>query len=149
MEYYKDTGVFASNSELELLYIKHHEMVNHMEAICNAGKKFLPGQKPIQSDAPVRVYVNDFIIGDNGNLAIVNEKKIYFLNHNTANYIATQDEQFCEYTYNCLKNIINKSNLISEVGERERAIFFNLIRQRIDMYAHNEIKTLSKMAPYY
>jgi hypothetical protein len=149
MEYYKDTGLFASKADLELLYEKLHQMVDHMEAICSAGKKFLPGQKPIQSDAPVKMYVNDFVMGDNGNLALVNERKICFLNHNTANYIVTQDEKFCEYSYNFLKNIINKSNLISEVGERERAIFFNLIRQRIDMYSQNEIKTLSKMTPYY
>lgn len=149
MEYYKDTGIFVSKAELELLYNKLHEMVDHMEAICNAGKKFLPGQKPIQSDAAIKMYVNDFVIGDNGILAIVNERKICFVNHNTVNYIATQDEQFCEYTYNFLKNIINKSNLISEVGERERSIFFNLIRQRINMYAQNEIKTLSKVTPYY
>jgi hypothetical protein len=149
MEYYKDTGVFAVKEELELLYQKLREMVDHMEAICNAGKKFLPGQKPIQSDAPVKMYVNDFIIGDNGSLAIINEKKICFVNHNTVNYLVTQDERFCEYSHNCLRNIINKSNLISDVGERERSIFFNLIRQRINMYAQNEMKTLSKITPYY
>lgn len=149
MEYYKDTGGFASREDLDLLYAKLHEMVDHMEAICTAGKKFLPGQKPIQSDASVKMYVNDFVIGDNGNLAILNDKKICFVNHNTVNFIATQDEKFCEYTYNFLQNIIHKSNLISEVGERERSMFFNLIRQRIKLYAQNEIKTLSKMAPYY
>jgi hypothetical protein len=149
MEYYKDTGVFASKAELELLYTRLHEMVNHMETICTVGKKFMPDQKPIQSDAPIKMYVNDFVIGDNGVLAVINDKKICFVNHNTVNFIITQDEKFCEYSYNCLKNIINKSNLISETGERERSIFFNLIRQRIDMYSQNEIKTLSKMAPYY
>ena len=149
MEYYKDTGLFALKAELDLLYTKLHEMVDHMEAICTAGKKFMPGQKPIQSDAPVKMFVNDFVIGDNGILAILNEKKACFVNHNTVNFIATQDEKFCEYTYSSLQNIIHKSNLISEVGERERSMFFNLIRQRIDLYARNEIKTLSKMTPYY
>jgi len=149
MEYYKDTGVFASKAELELLYARLHEMVDHMEAICSVGKKFMPGQKPIQSDAPVKMYVNDFIIGDNGNLAVVNDKKICFLAHNVANVIVTQDEKFCEYSYNFLQNVIHKSNLISEVGERERSMFFNLIRHRIDLYAQNEIKTLGKMTPYY
>jgi hypothetical protein len=149
IEYYKDTGIFSSKAELDLLYTRLHEMVNHMEAICTAGKKFMPGQKPIQSDACVKMYVNDFVIGDNFFLAVVNDKKICFLNHNTVNFLTTQDEKFCEYSYSFLKNIINKSNLISEAGERERSIFFNLIRQRIDMYAQNEIKTLSKRTPYY
>ncbi len=44
---------------------------------------------------------------------------------------------------------MRKSNLISEAGERERSMFFNQARQRIELYRRNEIKTLSKMPPYY
>src|SRR6266536_958631 len=50
IEYYKDTGFFTSKTELELLYDKLHEMVNHMEKLCETGKKYMPGQKPLQSD---------------------------------------------------------------------------------------------------
>jgi hypothetical protein len=149
IEYYKDTGLFAFKTEFELLYNKLHEMVDHMERMCDAGKKFLPGQKALQSDASLKMYVNDFIIGDNSNMAILNEKKMCFVNHNVINFILTQDEKFCNYSYSIIYNIIRKSNLISEVGERERTMFFNLARQRIDLYRQNEIKTLGKMAPYY
>jgi hypothetical protein len=149
IEYYKDTGFFTSKAELELLYNKLHEMVDHMENMCSAGKKFLPGQKAIQSDASLKMYVNDFIIGDNSNMAILNEKKMCFVNHNVINLMLTQDEKFCNYSYDIIQNIIRKSNLISEVGERERTMFFNLARQRIELYRQNEIKTIGKMTPYY
>jgi hypothetical protein len=149
IEYYKDTGVFASKAELELIYNKLLEMVDHMENVCAAGKKHMPGQKPLQSDASLKMYVNDFIIGDNSNIAIVNEKRICFINHNSLNYMITQDDKFCNYSYAHIQNIIHKSNLISEVGERERAMFFNQARQRINLYMQNEIKTLGKMTPYY
>jgi hypothetical protein len=149
IEYYKDTRLFASRSELELLYNKLDEMVSHMENVCAAGRKYLPGQKPLLTHAPLKMYVNDFVLGDHSNVAILNGKKMCFINHNIINFLSTQDEEFCNYSYDFIQNIIRKSTQISEVGERERVVFFNLIRQRIDMYKHNEIKTLSKQTPYY
>ncbi|HEY6976308.1 MAG TPA: helix-turn-helix domain-containing protein [Chitinophagaceae bacterium] len=149
IEYYKDTGLFESKEELELLYNKLHEMVDHMECMCSAGRKFLPGQKALKSDAALKMYVNDFIIGDNSFIAVVDDRKMCFVNHTTVNLMLTQDEKFCNYSYDCALNIIRKSNLISEVGERERTMFFNQARHRIDLYKQNEIKTLSKMTPYY
>ncbi|HXL56359.1 MAG TPA: hypothetical protein VN958_08890 [Chitinophagaceae bacterium] len=149
IEYYKDTGFFTSKTELELLYDKLHEMVNHMEKLCETGKKYMPGQKPLQSDGFLKIYVNDFIIGDNSFIVIVNEKKMCFVNHNTVNFMLTHDEKFCNYSHDSVQNIMRKSNLISEAGERERSMFFNQARQRIELYRRNEIKTLSKMPPYY
>ena len=149
IEYYKDTRLFESKSELDLLYDKLEEMISHMETLCTVGRKFLPGQKPLLTNAPLKMYVNDFVIGDHSNVAILNGKKMCFINHNIINVLSTQDEAFCNYSYDFMQNIIRKSTQISEVGERERVVFFNMIRQRIDMYKHNEIKTLSKQTPYY
>jgi hypothetical protein len=149
IEYYKDTKLFLSKSELDLLYAKLEEMVDHMENMCNAGRKYFPGQKPLLSQPSLKMYVNDFVIGDNGNLAILNGNKMCFMAHNTMNLLSTQDEEFCNYSYDFIQNIIRKSTQISDIGERERVIFFNMIRERIDLYKHNEVKTLSKLSPYY
>ena len=124
-------------------------MVSHMENVCAAGRKYLPGDKPLPAHADLKMYVNDFVIGDHSNIAVLNGKKLCFINHNIINFLVTHDEAFCDYSYDFIHNIIRKSTQISNVGERERVIFFNIIRQRIDMYKHNEIKTLSKMSPYY
>jgi hypothetical protein len=149
IEYYKDTGLFTSASELDLLYIKLEEMINHMENICAVGRKYLPGQKPLLTHSALKMYVNDFVIGDHSNVAILNGKKMCFLCHNIINVLSTQDEEFCNYSYDFIQNIIRKSTQISDSGERERVVFFNMIRERIALYKHNEIKTLSKPTPYY
>jgi hypothetical protein len=149
IEYYKDTGLFASKAELEMLYKKLHEMIDHMENIATAGRKFMPDQKPIQSDAPIKMYVSDFVLGDNSIIVTLNEKKMCVALNNVINFMITQDEKFCNYSYNTIQNVISKSILISEVGERERSMFFNMIRQRIESYRQNEIRTLSKLTPYY
>lgn len=124
-------------------------MIDHMENVCMQGRKCLPGEKPLLTHAKLEMYVNDFVIGDHSNVAVLNGKKLCFINHNIINIMSTHDDAFCDYSYDFIQNIIKKSTQISNVGERERVIFFNMIRQRIDLYQRNEIKTLSKMAPYY
>jgi hypothetical protein len=149
IEYYKDTDMFASKQVLDMLYNKLEEMIDHMQNMCAAGRTYMPGQKPLLTNAVLKIYVNDFVIGDNSNIAILNGKKICFLNHNILNVITTYDEEFCNYSYDFIQNIIKKSIQISEVSERERVMFFNMISQRVRMYKDNEIKALSKMSPYY
>ena len=149
IEYYKDTGLFASKADLDLQYSKLEEMNNHMEKMCAAGRRYIPGQKPLSSYATLKMYVNDFVIGDNSSVAVLNGKKLCFLLHNVINVLITHDEEFCNYTYDFIQNIIKKSTQVSEVGERERTIFFNLTRQRINLYKQNEIKTIVKLSPYY
>ncbi|MEO8712055.1 MAG: helix-turn-helix transcriptional regulator [Parafilimonas sp.] len=149
IEYYKDTDLFESKSDLDLQYNKLEEMNDHMEKMCAAGRKFMPGQKPLSSYAPLKMYVNFFVIGGNSMVAVLNGKKMCFLLHNVINILRTHDEGFCNYTYNFVHNIITKSTQISEVGERERTIFFNLTRQSINLNKQNEIKTIVKLTPYY
>ena len=149
IEYYKDTGLFASKADLDLQYSKLEEMNDHMQNMCAAGRKFMPGQKPLLSHASLKMYANDFVIGDNSSIAVLNGKKLCFVLHNVVNVLVTHDEDFCNYTYDFIQNIIKKSTRVSEVGERERTIFFNMTRQRINLYKQNEIKTIVKVSPYY
>jgi hypothetical protein len=144
IEYYKDTGLIASPKDLEILYVKMYDMINHMEKQADLGVKFMPGKKPHHKSATLNMFVNDFVVGDNSILAVLDESKLCFLNHNMLHFLMTKDKKFAEYSYNFIQNIIKKSNLISGVGERDRTKFFNLIRERIDSFRNNEFKTLSK-----
>ena len=58
------------------------------------------------------------------------------LNHSAINYISTASREFAAYNFEFIQNIIRKSSLISEVGERTRNRFFNLIHERIDHSRH-------------
>jgi len=145
IEYYKESGLFADPKDPDRLFDKMDELVNHQQAQAESGVKFLPGKKAHGRSAELKMFVNDFVVGDNSILATLNDTKICFLNHNIVNFIATGDRKFTEYSYQFIQNIIRKSMLISVVGERERTKFFNLIRERIDIFRNNQFKTLLKM----
>lgn len=131
IEYAHDARLFRSDVEMEVLFDKLHEMNNHMERQAEVGKKFLPGQSSVQG-ADYKLYVNDFVIGDNTVLIKANAAEVCFLNHNAINYFFTRDRRFINYTSRFLENVKRKSILISSAGEKERTIFFNHTRGQID-----------------
>ena len=145
LEYYKDSGLIANPGDQEVIYSRMKDIINHMEVQAGLGKKSLPGKKPSQKSAELKMFVNDFVVGDNSILATLNDSKVCFINHNIIHFLMTNDKKFTEYSFDFTQNIIKKSMLISVVGERERTRFFNLIRERIEIFKTNQYKTLSKI----
>lgn len=132
IEYYKDTNVFSSKNDIIILYECLEKMVDHIEAQAEAGYKFnsnAPGSK----GASVKIYVNEFIIGDNTVVAVLNKKPITFLNHSFINICNTKDPVFSEYMYQYFQRLIRKSTLVSSVSEKQRSIFFTPIREKLKL----------------
>ncbi|MBS1603038.1 MAG: helix-turn-helix transcriptional regulator [Bacteroidetes bacterium] len=130
IQYYKETKEFASVQEMEKVYECLHRTVDHIEAQAELGCKFSPGEHA--KGAPLKFYINEFMLGDNTYLACINDKKLIFLNHSVLNTIRTKDACFTGDTYEHFRNIISKSTQISGVGEKERRRFFNTIREKIE-----------------
>ncbi len=88
-------------------------MINHIEKQAEAGCKFAVNGKPNDSSAPFKFYVNEFLLLDNSNMAILNGTKVVYLNHSVLNIIQTKDPVFTDYYYQHFQNIMRKSTLIS------------------------------------
>ena len=132
IEYYIETNVFASKEDVLKIYDCLEKTIDHVELQAEAGYKInQPGKGPHEG-APLNIYINEFSVGDNTYLIILNGKKMVFLVHTFLNYMNTNDVAFTEYTYAYFQNILHKSTLISVVGEKDRRIFFNRIRENIE-----------------
>ena len=132
IEYYKDTHVFASKNDIIILYECLEKMVDHIEAQAEAGYKFNYNAKASKG-ASVKIYVNEFIIGDNTVVAVLNKKPVVFLNHSFLNICSTHDPIFCDYMFEYFQKLIRKSTLISSGSEKQRSTFFTPIREKIEM----------------
>lgn len=132
IEYFRQSELFKSSQYAKDIYQILFKMIDHLEAQAEAGYKFPVGGKPSAASAPYKLYINEFIVGDNSNLAILNNNKVLYLNHSVLNIVVTKDPVFTEYTYQHFQNIISKSTLISGVGEKERRRFFNSLREKVD-----------------
>jgi hypothetical protein len=132
IEYYKETRVFTSRDEIVVLYECLEKTMEHIQRQAEAGYKFSPNGKQINRHVSYKMYVNEFILGDNTIVALLGDAKVVYLNHSVINFMLTKDPAFCEYTCQHFQNIIKKSTLISEVGEKERSRFFNGIKEKIN-----------------
>jgi len=131
IEYYRDTKAFASAKDIQDLYESLEKTIDHIEKQAEIGLKFPLDAPPAGKRAGYKMYVNEFILGDNTVLATLNDTRMVWLNHSVLNTIMTKDTSFTAYTYQHFQNIIRKSTLISDVGEKERSKFFNAIREKI------------------
>ncbi|HVW58444.1 MAG TPA: hypothetical protein VHC48_00360 [Puia sp.] len=132
IDYYKDTKTFASEQDLEKVYECLYKTIDHIEAQVERGFKFpLQAQHPA-GGAPLKCYINEFVLGDNTFLFHLNDNKMVVINHAVLNTIRTKDGYFAQCTDEHFQNIISKSTQISGVGEKDRSRFFNILREKIE-----------------
>ncbi len=131
INFYHEAGLIKDKATTFLLYEKLEELINHIEHQAETGFKFGIGKSHSTHSASYRLFVNELILGDNTYLAELNGSKMVFLNHSVLYFVATSDEKFTKVMADNLQNLERKSTMISTVGEKERTLFFNSIRKKI------------------
>jgi len=131
IEYYREAGYFSSEEDIEKIYAALREAIEHLRLQAETGSKFYPGENPDYQKSNFQLYYNRIALGDNTILAIVNGKKILYLNYDVLNYMVTQDEAFCNDVYSKLQTIIKRATILSSVSEKQRNMFFNILLRKI------------------
>jgi len=131
IEFYREARLFENKHILLKVYGQLEELVNHMEIQAEQGLKFLYNEKASALSATNNIYINEYLLGTNSIYVQAGNRQLTILNHAGINFMSTQDKNFCDYTFNNLQNIIRKSTHISVIGEKERSMFFNSIREKI------------------
>jgi hypothetical protein len=134
INFYREAGSFKNPSDVNLLYAKVEELVNHLEKQAELGLKFLVGQEPTPASSEYRMYVNELILGDNTIMANLDSSKITFLNYGVLHVVYTMDDRFNNAMSENIDILVKKSLMISRSGEKERVRFFNKLREKIYEY---------------
>ncbi|MBS1574237.1 MAG: hypothetical protein JST09_02940 [Bacteroidetes bacterium] len=125
--YYKEMGVFSSAADIKAVYDSIEETLFHLEEQAEYGVKFYPGENPSMKKQNLRFFYNRVVLGDNTILVTTDHIRTVYLNYNVLNYMITRDEKFCVNTFNELDTLTRRSTMISETGEKQRNIFFNIL----------------------
>ena len=134
IDFYRQSDMYTSKSDITLLYDKVEELINHIEKQAEMGVNFLIGKAPAINAATLNMFVNEIILLDNTYLAEMDTRRLTFLNHSVLYVVTTTDEQFNENMFNNLDNLMKKSTMISTNGEKDRVVFFNQLRDKINQY---------------
>jgi hypothetical protein len=131
IEYYREAGYFSSDSDVEKIYDALRGAIEHLRIEADTGCKFYPGENPDFQKTNFQFYYNRVVLGDNTIMTVVNGKKILYLNYDVLNYMVTQDENFCNDVYSKLQTLMRRATILSNVSEKQRNIFFNILLKKI------------------
>lgn len=137
IEFYHDSGFFASPEVAHTLYQKVGELIDGIEAQAELGLKCVVHQPLVPHAASYRLFVNEFILGDNTFLAELGDMRLIYLNHSVLHVVGTRDESFNDFMFANLQNLLKKSTRISGVSEKERNRSFNTLRDSIRQRLHH------------
>jgi hypothetical protein len=131
VEYYREVGFLSSNKAVSEIYTALEQTIDHMQLQVELGKKMMPLENPEHKPELFSFFFNRITLGDNIILVKTGNGDLTFLNFEVLNYMFTTDSQFCNETYNGLQNIMKRSTLISQGSEKQRNIFFNILRNKV------------------
>ena len=131
IEYYRDAGIFETKEDLALVVDSCDAMLLHLQKQSEKGQKFLPGSNGSGSGAALRFYINEITLGNNNIIMDLDNKKTAYINSTVLKYISTSDRKFTEKMSSNFQNLLSRSVMISETGERERVRFFNALREKV------------------
>ena len=131
IEFYKESGLFASSKDIKTVYEALEETVIHLKNEVECGTKFMPGENPESKKSNFRFFYNRIILGDNTIMVVTDRIKTVFINYDVLNYMSTQDESFCNPCYDDLHRMMKKSTQISQTSEKQRNIFFGILLNKI------------------
>jgi hypothetical protein len=135
INFYREAGSFVNKEDVVTLYEKVEALINHIEKQAELGLKFNIGEMPGPHAVTYRMFMNDLILGNNTLLAELGEARITYINHSVIYFIATRNADFNNAMLANFENLMKKSTMISTIGEKDRASFFNRLRHNIQQYA--------------
>jgi len=131
IEFYKDSGYFSSAKDIRMVYEALEETFVHLKHQVEYGCKFMPGENPESKKNNFNFFYNRVILGDNTIMVVTDRVKTAFINYDVLNYMYTRDETFSEPFYIDMQNMMKKSTLISQTGEKQRNVFFGILMNKI------------------
>ena len=127
--FYKDSGYFSSVSDARQVYQALEETISHIKKQAEKGTRFLPGQA--NPGAAFNFFFNRVLLGDNIIYVSAEKQQTVYLNYHLLNYLVTRDEDFCKQCFDDIQNVIRRSTMISQTGEKHRNVFFSILQSRI------------------
>jgi hypothetical protein len=78
-----------------------------------------------------KLFHNEVLVNDNTILVSMDGRKISYNTYNVINQLVTTSPVFCEQIEKSLRNLMQKSTMISGTSSKERHRFFNSLHEKV------------------
>jgi transcriptional regulator with XRE-family HTH domain len=130
--FYRDSGVFETREDLKSVIDSFEAIIDHLLTQLESGCKHMPGEGEVNQRAPIELYNNEILLGNNSILMESEKQRECWITYNALNYMVTRDERFCTKSFATFDNLLSRSTLISGTGEKERNKLFMQFKEKIN-----------------
>ncbi|MCW3805849.1 helix-turn-helix domain-containing protein [Plebeiibacterium marinum] len=134
IEYYWVSGYFKGKDDLSILLDKIEIWLEHNKKEAELGMRFLIGEELKGIENSYTLYENEVVLNDNTIHVSCGDTCSVFMTYNVLGLLVSSNPDFCMGIENFQKAILSKSNLISQVGEKERNRFFNKLHMMTENF---------------
>lgn len=131
IQYYFDARLFEDPAYALELIDNLFDLIHHLKAQAEIGRKFAFGNEAPSSGNPMEMYFNETFISDNTYLIQSDSGSGVYLTHNIMNYLFTTDPYYIRESEFILDKLVHNSNLISVVNVKERNRFFSELENNV------------------
>jgi len=129
-KYLKDVGIISEKDDIFNFKIEMKQFIDYLEDLTLSGHK--PENSKGQKMA-CNIYITDLTVGSEIILVKSDQMDMLFQQIDVPNYMHTSDERMIKNQVAFFENIRKISTHITHAGEKERLIYFNTLRQRLNL----------------
>jgi hypothetical protein len=125
------SGFFARTEDVFILCESLESWLNHVQHQAECGFQYKLGTPAEGIENSYRLYNNEVLVSDNTILVNMDGQKTSYYTYNVINQLITTNPVFCNQVDKTLRNLMQKSTLISGTSAKERHRFFNTLHEKV------------------
>jgi hypothetical protein len=131
IEYCYASGFFARIEDVFRLCDVLDEWLDHVQIQAENGFQYMRGKSAEGIENNFKLYHNEVLVTDNTILVKADGQKTSYNTYNVINQLITTNPVFCDQIENSLRNLMQKSTLISGTSAKERHRFFKTLHEKV------------------
>ena len=131
IEYCYVSGFFARIEDVFRLCEVLESWLQHVQRQAECGFQFRLGSPCEGIENSYKLFNNEVLVSDNTILVTMDGQKTSYYTYNVINQLITTNPVFCNQVDKTLRNLMQKSSLISGTSAKERHRFFNKLHENV------------------
>lgn len=132
IEYCFISGFFSRRDDVFTLCDVLSSWLDHVQSQAEHGFQYMLGGSAEGIEGSYKLYHNEVLVSDNTILVKADGRKTSYNTYNVINQLITSNPVFCDQIENSLKNLMQKSTMISGTSAKERYRFFNILHEKVN-----------------
>ena len=131
IEYCFVSGFFMHKEDVFRLCVVLESLLHHVQEQAERGFQFMTGFPTEGVENSFKLFNNEVLVTDNTILVETDGRKTVYSTYNVINQLITTNPVFCDTIEKSLRNLMQKSTLISGTSAKERCRFFNILHEKV------------------